>query len=84
MRGHRDSQRTGIGIGMHKRRNHVAGPAIGEKGSPQCYSGGSTANYDRRVLYVAIVNCTQLGISGNSTDIGVPFAYGKFFLIFYE
>ena len=58
----------------------VGGPAKDEKGSPQCYSGGSTANYDRRVLYVAIVNCTQLSINGNSGNLGVPFAYGKFFL----
>ena len=58
----------------------VAGPAIGEKGSPQCYSGGSLPTYDRRVMYVAIVNCTNLGINGNSSNVGAPFAYGKFFL----
>src|SRR5436190_23421790 len=58
----------------------VAGNATGEKGSPECYAGGSTATYDRRVLYVAVINCTDLGIDGNSTDLGAPIGYGKFFL----
>lgn len=58
----------------------IGGPAVGEKGSPQCYSGGSSATYDRRVLYVAVVNCSNLGINGNSGDLGAPVGYGKFFL----
>ena len=58
----------------------VGGPAIGEKGTPQCYSGGTVSTYDRRVLYVAIVNCTNLGLTGNSTAPFAPVAYGKFFL----
>ena len=58
----------------------VFGPAAGEKGTPQCYSGGTVSTYDRRVLYVAIVNCTNLGLTGNSTAPFAPVAYGKFFL----
>ena len=58
----------------------IGGPAVGEKGSPQCYSGGTAPTYDRRVIYVAIVNCTNLAINGNSGSLGSPVAYGKFFL----
>jgi Flp pilus assembly protein TadG len=52
-----------------------------EKGAPMCYSGGTPSdNPDRRVLYVAIINCSELNIHGNT---GGPFpvlAFGKFFL----
>ena len=58
----------------------VGGTAPGEKGTPQCYSGATLPTYDRRVLYVAIVNCTNLGITGNSGTPFAPVAYGKFFL----
>jgi Flp pilus assembly protein TadG len=58
----------------------VSGPAAGEVGAPMCYSGGATATYDRRVLYVALINCTALNVTGSSGNLGVPFAYGKFFL----
>jgi hypothetical protein len=58
----------------------AAGPAKGEFGKPMCYSGGTTATYDRRVLYVALINCTSLNVTGSSTNLGVPFAYGKFFI----
>ena len=57
----------------------IGGPAIGEKGTPQCNTA-ATPSYDRRLLYVAIVNCTNLAINGNSSALGTPVAYGKFFL----
>ena len=59
----------------------VAGNAKGEKGTPACYSGGGVADTpDRRVLYAAIIDCSNLNVHGNS---GGPFpvtAFGKFFI----
>jgi len=59
----------------------VAGNAIGEKGAPACYSGGGVSdNPDRRVLYAAIIDCSDLDVHGNT---GGPFlvrAFGKFFI----
>ncbi|MFV0295198.1 MAG: hypothetical protein ACK5JT_03660 [Hyphomicrobiaceae bacterium] len=52
-----------------------------EVGAPMCYSGGTPSSTpDRRVLYVAIINCSQLDVHGN-TDTNLPVAaFGKFFL----
>jgi hypothetical protein len=55
--------------------------AIGEVGSPQCYSGGGLSDTpDRRVLYAAILNCSQYRIQGNSGGPYPVLAYGKFFI----
>ena len=59
----------------------MGGNAVGEKGAPACYSGGGVADTpDRRVLYAAIIDCSNLNVHGNS---GGPFpvtAFGKFFI----
>src|SRR5262252_3948880 len=55
--------------------------SIGEAGSPQCYSGGGLSDApDRRVLYAAILNCSQYRIQGNSGGPYPVLAYGKFFV----
>jgi hypothetical protein len=59
----------------------TGGNAPGEKGTPACYSGGGMSdNPDRRVLYAAIIDCSDLDVHGNT---GGPFlvrAFGKFFI----
>jgi hypothetical protein len=46
-----------------------------------CYSGGApTDNPDRRVVYVAIINCQGLNVHGNNSDPLQVAAFGKFFL----
>lgn len=58
-----------------------------ENGAPACYSGGTSPNLqrdqDRRLLYVAVVNCLEHGPSGTNT-LGrgpVPVkAYAKVFM----
>lgn len=62
--------------------NALVNPAARrERGTPQCYSGGGVSdNPDRRIIYVAILNCSTLSMTGNN---GGPFpvvAFGKFFL----
>lgn len=52
-----------------------------EMGSPQCYTGGGVSdNPDRRLLYVAIVNCSGLDLRGNSGGPFPAIAFGKFFI----
>lgn len=50
-------------------------------GAPYCYQGATPipATPDRRVLYFAIVNCSQQGLNGNRDDVPVA-AFGKAFL----
>jgi len=53
-----------------------------ENGAPQCYKGGaSTINDspDRRVLYFAMINCSQNQLNGNRDNVPVA-AFGKAFL----
>lgn len=52
----------------------------GENGNPSCYSGSTPVSDDpdRRVMDVAIVNCS--GIGGNSSNVEVV-AYAKMFLV---
>jgi len=56
-----------------------------DPGVPACYTGsGLSDNPDRRILYVAIVNCNTAGaggvpLNGNQTNVPVA-AFGKFFL----
>jgi Flp pilus assembly protein TadG len=55
--------------------------AIKEVGTPQCYSGGGlNDDPDRRVLYAAILNCSEFSINGNSAGPYPVLAYGKFFI----
>lgn len=50
-------------------------------GVPKCYQGPTPipAAPDRRVLYFAIINCSQQGLNGNRNDVPVA-AFGKAFL----
>ena len=59
----------------------VKGNAKGEVGTPACYSGGGVSDTpDRRVLYAAIIDCTNLSVHGNSGGPLAVKAFGKFFL----
>ena len=53
----------------------------GESGAPACYSGRVLSDVpDRRVLYVAVINCQGLGLRGGA-QLHVPVAaFGKLFL----
>ncbi len=56
----------------------ATGRTDGENGAPQCYGGGEgtlTSNPDRRRLSVAVINCDEWGMSGNS----VPSVDAEFF-----
>lgn len=59
------------------------GRTDGELGAPQCYGGGSPipALPDRRVLYMAVVNCLAEGVQGNSVNVVHPRDYVKMFII---
>ncbi|MBF0305563.1 MAG: hypothetical protein HQL41_07945 [Alphaproteobacteria bacterium] len=49
-----------------------ADPATGttlENGAPQCSGVAPSDNPDRRVLYMAVVNCLEQGIAGNDDDV---------------
>ncbi|MBP2293767.1 pilus assembly protein TadG-related protein [Azospirillum rugosum] len=53
-----------------------------ENGNPACYSNAGTPpsdSPDRRVIYFAIVNCSQHALNGNRDDVPVA-AFGKAFL----
>jgi hypothetical protein len=55
----------------------------GEDGNPQCYAGAEPPldDPDRRVLYIAVINCLEEGpISGAVTEDVKVKAYGKWFL----
>jgi hypothetical protein len=53
----------------------------GEVGGPQCYkSGGLSDKPDRRIIYAAILNCSELNVSGSSGGPLPVHAFGKFFL----
>lgn len=55
--------------------------AINEVGNPTCYSGSTPAtDPDRRLIYAAIVNCSELNIRGGSSGPIPVLAFGKFFL----
>lgn len=61
-------------------------PNTQERGAPQCYNGGSVSGSpDRRILYVAILNCNALvaqGLltSGNSSGPLPVAGFGRMFL----
>ncbi len=42
-----------------------------EDGNPQCYGGSTTPNDlpDRRVLFLAVINCVEQGINGNESNV---------------
>lgn len=53
-----------------------------ENGNPACYSNAGTPpsdSPDRRVVYFAIVNCSQQALNGNRDNVPVA-AFGKAFL----
>jgi Flp pilus assembly protein TadG len=59
--------------------NSAAG---GENGNPQCYSGSVTPNDnpDRRVLYMAVINCIEQGPLNGSSNTNVKVkAFAKMF-----
>jgi hypothetical protein len=57
------------------------GAAVGETGTPACYSGGGLSDEpDRRVIYGAIIDCGSLSVHGNSGGPLPVTAFGKFFL----
>jgi hypothetical protein len=53
------------------------GDVEGENGNPICYAGGvgPNADPDRRKLSVAVINCIEYGITGNS----VPYTPAEYF-----
>ncbi len=54
-----------------------------ERGTPQCYSGDAAAlggAIDRRIIYAAVLNCSQFSIHGNQGGPWPVLAFGKFFL----
>jgi len=55
--------------------------AIGEVGTPQCYSGGGLSpTPDRRLLYVAVIDCNNLSVHGNSSGALPVTAFAKVFI----
>lgn len=59
----------------------VGGLAAGETGAPACYSGGAiSADPDRRTVYAAVINCSNLNVHGNSGGPLPVLAFAKFFL----
>jgi len=54
----------------------------GEWGQPQCYSGTpGIGKPDRRVTYMAVINCLEAGVNGNSAGALTPIDYVEMFLI---
>lgn len=54
---------------------------INEVGNPTCYNGSAPANDpDRRLLYAAIINCSELNVHGGSGGPVGVLAFGKFFM----
>jgi len=59
----------------------VAGNAKGERGAPACYSGGGLSDDpDRRVLYAAVIDCSNLSVHGNSGGPLPVTVFGRFFI----
>jgi Flp pilus assembly protein TadG len=53
----------------------------GESGAPACYSGGDlSAVPDRRILHAAVINCHNVGSTGEPHSNAPVAAFGKFFL----
>ena len=53
----------------------------GESGIPACYRGSELSNTpDRRILFMAIVNCQSLRLAGEVQSSVPVAAFGKFFL----
>jgi Flp pilus assembly protein TadG len=58
----------------------AASSATGENGRPTNYGGSEAADPNRRMLYVAVINCEEHGpLNGNSEDVPV-LVYAKMFL----
>jgi Flp pilus assembly protein TadG len=58
-----------------------SGAAIGETGTPACYSGGGLSdNPDRRIIYGAIIDCGGVSVHGNSGGPLAVTVFAKFFL----
>ena len=57
------------------------GGALGETGAPACYSGGGLSDEpDRRIIYGAIINCSEVDVHGNTGGPLPVVAFGKFFI----
>lgn len=60
---------------------HTSGAPYNEAGGPMCYGGGGvSAVPDRRVIHVAVINCSALNVHGNTGGPLPVLAFGKFFL----
>lgn len=58
----------------------VKSSATGENGRPMEYGGSAAPDPQRRILYVAVINCLEHGpLNGNSEDVPV-LAFAKMFL----
>jgi Flp pilus assembly protein TadG len=51
-----------------------------EIGAPRCNTNTPPASTDRRVLYVAVINCQALGLGGGSQNNVPVAAFGKVFM----
>jgi Flp pilus assembly protein TadG len=51
-----------------------------EIGAPRCNTNTPPASIDRRVLYVAVINCQALGLGGGSQNNVPVAAFGKIFM----
>ncbi|HYH17748.1 MAG TPA: pilus assembly protein TadG-related protein [Azospirillum sp.] len=62
-------------------RHEIDNGLLSTDGAPHCYQGATPipADPDRRMLYFAIINCSQQGLNGNRSDVPVT-AFGKAFL----
>jgi Flp pilus assembly protein TadG len=72
---------TGTAGGLcDKSSTSTTAPTPQEVGAPRCNANAAPAGVDRRLLYVAIVNCQALGLGGG-THSNVPVAsFAKTFL----
>jgi len=80
-----DVYRYEIDHNLIPNRDNPATPNVveGENGNPICYGGSVAPNDDpdRRLLSVAVINCQQWGISGNSVpDVDAEFFADMFVL----
>ncbi len=59
----------------------LGGNAVGERGNPGCYTGGGLSDTpDRRVIYGAVINCSELDVRGNNNTPLPVLTFASFFL----
>lgn len=71
------SQMTRYELYRYEIDNHL----VTANGTPQCYQGPTPipSTPDRRIIYFAMINCSQQGLNGNRDDVPVA-VFGKGFL----